>query len=240
MRLPILFFCLFCLSSSSAIAEDAAESSKSETQQGAPDYSEFDITPPPVAARFHQCGTVVLNLLVNRGGQVEDIKPAGSSGFEQLDLDAVREAQSVYFPPRGHDGPETVWQQVKFVFPPTSDLPPDKADQWADDVPLVQGAKLPSGYDPPTGQSTRQHFLGGGYPLLARRLNEQGKVIVEYEVGTDGWIHNDRILQSSGWPMLDAEALIDIGFWHFDHPATKNGVPAPIRNQITVTYKLQD
>lgn len=45
------------------------------------------------------------------------------------------------------------------------------------------------------------------YPVIARRQQQQGKVHLAYYVKSNGSVSNLRLVQSSGYPMLDQEAI---------------------------------
>ncbi len=45
------------------------------------------------------------------------------------------------------------------------------------------------------------------YPTLARRMNQQGQVQLAYFVNSDGSIENIKLVKSSGYKLLDKEAL---------------------------------
>ena len=53
------------------------------------------------------------------------------------------------------------------------------------------------------------------YPALARRMHEQGRVLVRVLVGTDGTPERIELKTSSGFPRLDQSALETIRNWKF-------------------------
>lgn len=62
------------------------------------------------------------------------------------------------------------------------------------------------------------------WPKEALRLEQQGKVTLEFLVGADGDVRDARILRSSGYPLLDVAAQEGIRRCRFK-PATKDGQP---------------
>lgn len=71
------------------------------------------------------------------------------------------------------------------------------------------------------------------YPVLARRKGWEGKVLVELRLGGNGELESLRLLQPSGFPLLDHATL----------RAVKNAMPFPPLAgtvRIPVTYDLQD
>ena len=61
------------------------------------------------------------------------------------------------------------------------------------------------------------------YPMLARRMNEQGKVVLRVELGEDGRVANATVKTSSGHQRLDAAALNVVKTWRCK-PAVQDGV----------------
>jgi protein TonB len=75
------------------------------------------------------------------------------------------------------------------------------------------------------------------YPMVARRLGQEGVVLVEARIGRDGQLEGLKLKRGSGFPLLDNEALRLIeaateavrGELHPERPA---------RLEIPVAYKL--
>lgn len=61
------------------------------------------------------------------------------------------------------------------------------------------------------------------YPALSMRLNEQGKVVLRVELGTDGQITNVSFKTHSGFARLDEAAVRAVKGWRCK-PATRGGV----------------
>ena len=62
-----------------------------------------------------------------------------------------------------------------------------------------------------------------GYPLLSKRMNEQGKVVLRVELGEDGRVDVAEVKTSSGYRRLDEVALNTVKTWRCK-PAMRNGV----------------
>jgi len=45
------------------------------------------------------------------------------------------------------------------------------------------------------------------YPPIARRMNWSGKVVVSFTIAEDGGVHAIRVVEKSGFPILDKCAL---------------------------------
>lgn len=61
------------------------------------------------------------------------------------------------------------------------------------------------------------------YPLISKRMNEQGKVVLRVELNESGGMEKVMIKTSSGHARLDAAAVAAVKTWHCK-PATRNGV----------------
>jgi protein TonB len=76
------------------------------------------------------------------------------------------------------------------------------------------------------------------YPMLARRLGEQGAVLLTITIGADGSVENAAVAKSSGKADLDEAAVI----WVTDHwkyrPASRNGQPVAAQIEAQVVFDL--
>lgn len=75
------------------------------------------------------------------------------------------------------------------------------------------------------------------YPIYARKMRQEGVVIVSAEVLIDGSAGDVRVAISSGIKLLDEAALVAVKQWNFT-PAKKDGVPYAQRMRIPVTFNL--
>jgi protein TonB len=122
--------------------------------------------------------------------------------------------------------PEPAVELVVAYAPATPLAPPlpapDESAQLAPDLPArIVGANVVE------------------YPRLARRLGEQGSVLLEIEV--DGWGRPRaiRVLDSSGFPRLDEAAVEAARSWSYA-PATQAGVAVTGRLEHRVTFALDE
>lgn len=74
------------------------------------------------------------------------------------------------------------------------------------------------------------------YSDAARRAKFQGTVIVAVIIGTDGHVHDPRIIRHVGLG-LDQKALQAVTLWRF-RPAMKNGQPVRVLADIEVNFRL--
>ncbi len=60
------------------------------------------------------------------------------------------------------------------------------------------------------------------YPVQSKRMNEEGRVVLQVELGEDGHIVHAQVKASSGFPRLDAAALDAVKNWRCK-PIMRNG-----------------
>ncbi|MDR3406119.1 MAG: TonB family protein [Chthoniobacter sp.] len=75
------------------------------------------------------------------------------------------------------------------------------------------------------------------YPPEARRLGQQGRVLLEVQVSADGRAAGVSVKRSSGFPVLDNAAVQGVQRWTFE-PARVAGVPVASRAEVPVSFSL--
>lgn len=75
------------------------------------------------------------------------------------------------------------------------------------------------------------------YPTQARRANQEGWVVVSYNIDTDGNVNGVKVLDAQPRHMFDREAVDAVERWKFK-PATRNGVPVEANRQQRIVFKL--
>lgn len=75
------------------------------------------------------------------------------------------------------------------------------------------------------------------YPAVSRRLGEQGAVLLNVLIGTDGRVQKIEVKQSSGFDRLDRQALSTVSRWRFV-PGTRNGTPEAMWYQQPIHFVL--
>lgn len=75
------------------------------------------------------------------------------------------------------------------------------------------------------------------YPAEARRLRQEGRVLLEVEVSAAGLPTSVALKRGSGVPSLDAAALAAVRRWTFE-PARTAGVPVAARVEVPVQFDL--
>lgn len=74
------------------------------------------------------------------------------------------------------------------------------------------------------------------YPEGPRRLREQGLVVLQAFIGTDGRVENIVLLRGA-FPALDGAAIRAISRWRYS-PATLNGRAVRVYLSVTVRFAL--
>lgn len=77
------------------------------------------------------------------------------------------------------------------------------------------------------------------YPKESVTLNEEGRVLVEVTIGTDGTVSQAVVVGPSGHPRLDAAAANFVkGYWRW-HPASRAGKPVTANTRVSIDFKLK-
>ena len=76
------------------------------------------------------------------------------------------------------------------------------------------------------------------YPALARRMGEEGEVVLRVELSEDGQIASVRVATSSGFRRLDEAALVAIKNWRC-HAAQRAGQPVRAVAIQPFTFSLE-
>ncbi|QHE13110.1 energy transducer TonB [Burkholderia glumae] len=77
------------------------------------------------------------------------------------------------------------------------------------------------------------------YPPKARRLEQEGTVVVKLSIGVDGAVAKARVAQSSGYPLLDAAALAATQAGRC-HPYTTAGIARAVEAEQRIAFNLND
>ena len=86
---------------------------------------------------------------------------------------------------------------------------------------------------------SRDRVIKPHYPQGARRRGEEGTVVLDVRVGTDGMPSSVALVKSSGYAELDAAALRAAQKSRF-RPGTRNHVPVEATARLPITFRLTD
>jgi protein TonB len=76
------------------------------------------------------------------------------------------------------------------------------------------------------------------YPLLARRRNYQGTVLLDVLVRQDGTVGSIKLARSSGHKSLDQSAMRGVREWTF-HPGKKGGEAVEMWVKVPIRFRLK-
>ena len=91
---------------------------------------------------------------------------------------------------------------------------------------------------PPRFNADYLHNPAPTYPPLARRMGEQGRVVLRVLVGADGLADRVELRSSSGSPRLDESALETVRRWKFV-PARQGDEPVAAWVLVPISFSLQ-
>lgn len=92
---------------------------------------------------------------------------------------------------------------------------------------------------PPQSDASGLSNPAPAYPAASRRLNEQGRVLLEIYILADGSVGELRIKRSSGSSRLDNAAINAVRRWHY-HPARRGNQPIAFWYLQPVDFVLED
>jgi protein TonB len=75
------------------------------------------------------------------------------------------------------------------------------------------------------------------YPLLARQRGWQGVVLLRLSIGADGAVTKVTVERSSGYDVLDAEAVAAVRTWR-GAPARRGGEAVPTEETLPIRFRL--
>jgi protein TonB len=77
-----------------------------------------------------------------------------------------------------------------------------------------------------------------GYPIMSKRLGEEGQVLLRVLVSSQGSAEQVQLLRSSGFPRLDEAAQEAVAKWRFV-PAKVGSVATTAWVQVPVSFQLR-
>lgn len=213
----------------SATAQEKASSVPADTQaatsttyeravalnMAAPEY-------PEGAVRKGRHGDVVLVITIDSQGSVSEVEVEASSGYEDLDVAAVKAARAWRFIPAIQAG-QAVASRVRVPVEFISQKPKVKP----------QGSTAMATYTPPSALE----ITGPQYPKTAAWQGAGGTVVLRVSVGRDGTVSQIQIESSSGNATLDAAALWSARSWRFN-PAARGVETVPAEVRVPVAFVI--
>ena len=90
----------------------------------------------------------------------------------------------------------------------------------------------------PSSDADYLHNPKPEYPRLSRQRNEQGKVVVNVLIGTDGVAQKAELKVSSGFERLDAAAVATARSWRYV-PGKRGGVPEAMWFAVPINFVME-
>lgn len=119
---------------------------------------------------------------------------------------------------------------VSGEFKLTASAPPERVDSVSEEDEFVEVEREPEFDFDALGRRVV-------YPDIARRMGNEGEVLVGAYVGTDGYVQRLEIVESSA-PMMNYSAFYAVGLTKFT-PAIANGKPTALWVRIPIIFKLK-
>ncbi len=96
----------------------------------------------------------------------------------------------------------------------------------------------PAKVELPSSDAEYLHNPKPEYPRISKQRNEQGKVIVNVFIGTDGSPQKAEIKTSSGFERLDQAALATVKSWRYV-PGKRGGVPEAMWFAVPINFVME-
>ena len=139
---------------------------------------------------------------------------------------AIRKPQEARRPVPARPSAEEPAETARLPPSPAPPAPSASASSPPSLGPTISAAPLPGNGKPP-------------YPLSARRMGEQGRVMISVSLSASGTPESVSVTTSSGHAVLDEAAVNAIRGWRF-RPAERNGQPVASMLNVPVTFRLED
>lgn len=123
--------------------------------------------------------------------------------------------------------PEAPAPAAAFIVPPQPPAP----------VAEAAPAPAPATVTPARFDADYLHNPKPAYPVMSRRLGEQGRVVLNVRVLADGTPEKVEVKTGSGYPRLDQAALEAVARWRFV-PARRGDVPVDAWVQVPLNFSL--
>jgi len=199
-------------------------------------YSQFpnESEKSPLSERFAVVGIVVLlHLSVFAGYLLQPELPAVMVNEMSISF-ANMEMQQADIVPQLKPRPKEIEPEpVPADEPAAKEVAPSEAPQAASPPSPVQLDAEPD---------YRADYLNNPrppYPMVARRMGYNGKVILNVEVLAEGKAGQVLLHQSSGYEILDKSALQTVKTWKFS-PAKRFGQPVTQWFLVPIKFSLED
>lgn len=123
---------------------------------------------------------------------------------------------------------------------PPSPLPPMTAPLAVSEAPFAAAPSVAAAprVELPSSDAEYLQNPKPAYPPMSRRLGEQGTVLLQVLIGTDGNAQKGEIKKSSGFARLDQAALTTALKWRYI-PGKRAGVTEAMWFTVPIAFKLE-
>lgn len=105
-------------------------------------------------------------------------------------------------------------------------------------APVVAAAPAPAKVELPISDADYLHNPKPAYPLLSKRMGEQGKVVLRVLIGEDGSPQKAEIRTSSGFERLDQAGLATVLKWRYV-PGKRGGLPETMWVVVPIHFSFE-
>jgi len=125
--------------------------------------------------------------------------------------------------------------------PPAPRLPPPRlrAGSGAEGRPDGTTDIILSERSVPPGPDPTRYNMPPRYPREAAQRGQQGMVVLNVTVATDGTALSVQVAESSGYPLLDRAAQDAVTHWHF-RAGQEGGIAMPANIPVRLSFILED
>jgi TonB family protein len=200
---------------------------------------------PPLARRARIQGTVILRVVINKSGDVENMQLfSGHPMLAQAALDAVKQWKYKPYLLNGAPVEVETTVMVNFTLPemrPSQGVVGDAPGGILPDAPSALRSISPVDADRPgvvrVAQGEMAELLTSKvppeYPAVPKRARIQGTVVLRVDIDKEGNVSNIQLI--SGHPLLAPAAIDAVKQWKYK-PYLLNGAPVEVETQVRVNF----
>lgn len=123
--------------------------------------------------------------------------------------------------------------------PAEAETPVAKSITENESAPTKSAAPAAERVIPPHTDATNLKNPVPAYPVMSRRLREQGRVVLDVHVQADGSVGEVRLRHSSGYTRLDQAAIKAVRVWRYV-PARQSDLPISYWYAQPVVFALDE
>ncbi len=248
LRLAASFMFVSCLASVISAQAVPQRVRVSENVEQAFIVKKVDPAYPPLARQARIQGSVILQLVISKSGEVENVQLfSGHPMLAPAAIDAVRQWKYKPYLLNGEPVEVETRATVNFALPESHAAVGVVGDAPGGIPPGEQGSSAPSipvdANHPAVRVRVSQGVMAGllltkvapEYPGAAKDKRIQGVVLLAVIIDREGKVSNIQLI--SGHPLLAPAAIDAVKQWKYK-PYLLNGEPIEVETQVTVNFTL--